>query len=147
MSHIRTKIMKLYCLGFVFTLDGQYVCLIEKARPEWQAGCINGPGGHIEPGETPLEAVQREIKEETGFEIHALGWKHVCIMEGTDYKLNVFSAFIDPVNNPFNTDETEPVLWYSVKHLPLNVIDNLHWIIPMCLDQNIGGTFTIPVLK
>ena len=42
--------------------DGQ-VLLIEK-KTGLGAGKINGPGGKIEPGETPLEAAIRETQEE-----------------------------------------------------------------------------------
>ncbi len=39
--------MKLYVVGFMFTEDEKQVVLIEKKRPEWQAGKLNGVGGKI----------------------------------------------------------------------------------------------------
>lgn len=43
--------------------DGR-VLLVKRSMPP-SAGLWSLPGGHIEPGETALDAVQRELREET----------------------------------------------------------------------------------
>ena len=47
----------------LFVVKGGEVLLIRKKRG-LGAGNINGPGGHIETGETPLQAAVREVQEE-----------------------------------------------------------------------------------
>lgn len=38
---------------------------IRKLKPDWQIGLLNGVGGKIEEGETPLQAMSREWHEES----------------------------------------------------------------------------------
>jgi len=49
----------------MYIFDEDSVLLIRKKRG-LGAGKINGPGGRIESGETPLDCVVRETKEEVG---------------------------------------------------------------------------------
>ena len=46
----------------VFAHDGRYL-LVEEQTPEGLR--LNNPAGHLEPGESPLQAVVREALEET----------------------------------------------------------------------------------
>lgn len=55
-----------FVLGFCFDFGYHNVLLIEKNRPPWQAGKLNGIGGKIEEGESPAAAMAREFREETG---------------------------------------------------------------------------------
>ena len=61
--------MRSYVLGFCFSRDHSKVVLIAKNRPKWQAGRLNGIGGHVEDGEIPIVAMAREFREESLVEI------------------------------------------------------------------------------
>lgn len=49
-----------------FLMRGDDVLLLYRRRPP-NRGKWNGVGGRLEPGETPLAACLREVREETGY--------------------------------------------------------------------------------
>ena len=79
--------------------DGSRILVQEKVHPDWPG--ITFPGGHIEPNESFISSVIREVKEETGLDISNVQlcglqqWTH---QEGKYryivffYKTNIFSG-------------------------------------------------------
>lgn len=47
--------------------DDRFLVIREEGRPFW-----NFPGGKVEPGESPVEAARRELREEVGLDVEAL---------------------------------------------------------------------------
>ena len=83
-------------VGFAFSADRKFVALIEKQRPKWQAGKLNGIGGHVEEGEPLAVAQQREFWEETSIVIPANSWRAFASLIGADWH---FVAFTDEIFN------------------------------------------------
>lgn len=74
----------------------EHVLLIQKARPDWQAGFLNGIGGRIEPGETPQEAMGREAREETPYSFSDTAWLHYADMDKRgEWVVHVFYSLVD----------------------------------------------------
>ena len=110
------------------------VLLIEKNRPEWQAGRYNLPGGKIEEGETPEAAAVRELEEEAGIKpcLPATMMGTIMGSWGTVFCIKV-PIFDGTINQPDN--ESEKVFWtnwYSVQDSPL-LLPNLRVVIPMLM--------------
>lgn len=143
--------MKTYVCGFMFNSKETHVALVEKAKPDWQRGLLNGIGGKIERGETPLMAMVREFKEETEVktskgdweQVHTLNWHN--LHSGEDHRVYFYKTFVSRMMRLWGTP-VEPVGWYKI--LTLNrsgrlTLPNLKWIIPFALH---AGTITPPIL-
>ncbi len=126
--------MNTYVVGFLRSRGSDRILLIEKNRPDWQAGKLNGIGGSIKAGESPITAMRREFEEETGLRIQ--NWEQSAIMQGPDWTVFVFYAY-GPVRQATSITDEE-VLVVSVNHLPNHVLPNLHWLIPLCFDKQVS---------
>lgn len=122
-----------YVCGFYRTSALGRICLIRKARPEWQKGKLNGVGGKMEPGESGWAAMAREFKEYTGRETSNDDWTHQVTIVGDTWTVYYFTStgpgFI-PVNE---AGKGEYVAWHRPDDLDTPV-PNLAFLIPLCLD-------------
>ncbi len=120
----------------LFVIKDGNILLIHKKRG-LGAGNINGPGGRIEPGETPLQAAIREVQEElcvTPREIEKSGELFFQFTDGLSIHCTVFRA-ADGDGIPRETDEAIP-LWCPVGEIPYDRMwaDDRHWI-PLMLTR------------
>jgi 8-oxo-dGTP diphosphatase len=133
--------MKKYVVGFMFSPDKQFVALIKKNRPEWQAGKLNGIGGKIEDGETPRAAMVREFQEETGVRTYNEDWEIAGRIEGAEFLVFILRAFSDRVMY-VGTVTDEKVNLYITDHVSdREIVPNLTVIIPALLLPDITGFF------
>lgn len=133
-----------YVVGFLFDELGEHVALILKARPAWQAGRLNGIGGHIEKNETPLQAMRREFFEETGATVG--NWSLFAKQQGCVHCADACEVYFFRAKAPlallegidgFKNNEEEVVV-QSVNNAVLSPLQNrrlpnLLWLIPLAL--------------
>ncbi len=69
--------------------DGAVLLALRSAHRRWFPGVWDLPGGHVEPGEDPRDALIRELGEELGIaaDVPAAPAAHVA---GNDYDLAVY---------------------------------------------------------
>lgn len=132
---------KEYVLGVALDREGR-VLVVRKSRPEWQAGRLNFPGGKVEPGEAPREAVAREFDEEVGCAIPASEWELFLTLRAPSvYIVHCFrclSVCAAPRATPAN--EIEPVEAHTAQAIAAAAesgaaIGNLAWILHLALDR------------
>jgi 8-oxo-dGTP diphosphatase len=129
--------------NLLFILRDEKILLIRKKRG-FGSGKINGPGGKVDPGETPLESALRETYEELG--IKPLGAKqhgelHFHFRDGYSLHCAVFLAH-DFEGEPCETDEAVP-LWTPLDAIPYNEMwaDDRHWLPLLIRGAHFTGYF------
>jgi 8-oxo-dGTP diphosphatase len=129
--------------GFAFNRQRDMVLLIQKNKPAWMRGLLNGVGGKLELDETPDEAMVREFHEETGIKVLSDEFKEFCLLVGSDWCVHFYRAFLFDLTFKITTDEVPQVVF--VEDLAkLSVLPNLRWLIPMALDKSISQLVTVP---
>jgi len=127
----------------MFVLKHDQVLLIRKKRG-LGAGKINGPGGHIEPDETPMECAVRETQEElkiTPLNVSAHGELRFHSDDFPKIHAYVFVA-MDLRGTAAETDEAVP-LWTPVDQIPYEEMweDDLYWLPQVLAGKRVDGRF------
>ena len=119
------------------------VLLIHKKRG-LGAGKINGPGGRMEPGETPLECAIRETQEEicvTPRDLEKQGELHFQFLDGYSLFCTVYVAH-GYYGEPRETEEAVP-FWADIGEIPYEGMweDDPHWLPLAITGRNFRGYF------
>jgi len=94
-------------------------------------GYWNEIGGKIEADETPLEAMQREFQEETGYV--ECDFEHRVTFTCPGGTIFIYAAICTAENVSYKQIENERLKRWQLTHLPVLMMENLKWIIPLCL--------------
>jgi len=136
-----------YVVGIIFNETRERVMLTRKTHPEWQAGRLNGIGGHIEENEWRINAMIRETREECkGMEFR--DWNEFLHLGGNwgdvyFFYVTVSDDVFDYIFYNVKVNDTgEPFEQWWIKNLQLlpasDIITNMQWIIPLakyCADN------------
>ncbi|HZB94915.1 MAG TPA: 8-oxo-dGTP diphosphatase [Herpetosiphonaceae bacterium] len=130
-------------LGYVMSADGQKVLMIHRnKRPDdLHYGKYNGLGGRLEPGESVVECMRREIREESGLLVEQMALRGTISWPGFGKHGEAWFGFIFRIDTWSGTPHTgnhegtlEWVPVESMLDLPLWESDRL--FLPIVFDRN-----------
>ena len=135
-----------YALGFAFNVGLTQVALIEKLKPDWQKGKLNGIGGKVNNFENYNLAMVREFEEETGVKTQEGEWRaRGVIYRPNDLKCSVYSTVL-PLDRflSIRTMEAEKVCLFPLDELyryRYRLIDNLLGLVGLCMIDPASAPF------
>ena len=97
--------------------DGSRILVQDRKNPDWPG--ITFPGGHVEPGESFVDSVIREVKEETGLDVanvHLCGLKQFTSRDGS-YRYIVFFFRTDTFSGQLRSSDEGEVFWIEREEL------------------------------
>ena len=127
----------------LFLRDGDRVLLIRKKRGHG-AGKINGPGGKVDPGETPVQSALRETFEETGVEVR--GALLSAEFRFVDLKALQWYGYVFLAHEwrgaLMETEEADP-FWCPVAEIPFDAMweDDRYWLPRVLAGERLRGDF------
>ncbi len=122
----------------IFLTRGDLILMLKRRKAPNQ-GLWNGIGGHIEPGEDPLECALREVREETGYSLDRLDFAGILTWDGFETPpggLYIFHGQAPP-GEPQDTEEGT-LAWKSREWVLSNeeVVSNIHVFGPRVFDHS-----------
>lgn len=104
--------------------DAGRLLLVRRAHPPF-AGYWDLPGGFLEEGEHPLDALRRELREETGLEIEPrefvgawIDWYTDGDPTGASATLNLYWTARVLSGEPAAADDVSELRWFAPDELP-----------------------------
>ncbi|UXZ53151.1 NUDIX hydrolase [Halomonas sp. 7T] len=145
MNHIRSTV------ACVIQQNGRYL-MVEEAR----GGALtvfNQPAGHVEPGEGPLAAMSREIKEETAWQVTLTDYLGLYVFHTPDGLTFHSHGFIATpkaqLNTPIDSDITA-THWLTLQEIEaLNAAQRLRspLVLKRIIDANSGHRYPLSVIQ
>ena len=131
---MRTESVELTVLCLIHK-NGRYL-LQDRIKNDWKGYTL--PGGHIEPGESIVDAVIREMQEETGLTIrhpHLCGVKQFPLEEG---RYIVFLFETEEFEGDLRSSEEGTIHWIDERELSkVNLVEDFEDLIEVMLDDEL----------
>lgn len=108
------------CVSFILLNESQVLLEKRSGSKETDPGLITIPGGHIERGESQVQALFRELDEELN--VVPIHYKYLCSLYHPTKEIQLIHYFIvSDWKGGIKAQEADDVKWYSLGSAPVDI--------------------------
>ena len=123
--------------------DGK-VLVQNRVDPNW--GGLTFPGGHVEPGESLVDSIVREMQEETGLTIHnpkLIGSKSWMQKDGSRYLVLLYIA--TEYEGELHSSEEGDIAWMTIEEMRAGkMVEGMELYFRVYLDRDVSEIWYVP---
>ena len=123
----------------LFFFRENQILLLRRFNTGFRDGEYSVPAGHLDGGETVMDAAVREAEEEVGVKIEVSDMTFSTVMHRIedDERVDFFVQVHKWQNEPFNAepDKCDDLRWVEINSLPANIIP----YVKQALDNHLNG--------
>jgi len=122
-----------FCLGMIYRKKNGHpadsVLLMKQKHPSWQEGKFNGIQGEVKINETPISAIIRKTREETGIITTQNDWDFIETHVNDDSVIHSFACVLPDDRFIFKSKTDELIIVADPHNLPENLANEVHRLI------------------
>ena len=123
--------------------DGK-VLVQNRVDPNW--GGLTFPGGHVEPGESLVDSIVREMQEETGLTIRnpkLIGSKSWMQKDGSRYLVLLYIA--TEYEGELRSSEEGDISWMTIEEMRAGkMVEGMEMYFRVYLDRDVSEIWYVP---
>ena len=123
-----------------FFIQENEVLLLERANSGYMDGFYSVPAGHVDGGESIVEAMRREVREEVGIKLSdGLEPAHVMhrLISNDEERIDYFFVIESWTGNPKNNElhKCAGISWHHHHQLPENTVPYIKFAFANILEK------------
>lgn len=122
---------------------GEQILLQNRVKADWQGYAL--PGGHVEPGESIVDAVVREIREETGLLLRRVSLRGVKQFPIDSGRYVVFLFYSEDFEGELHSSEEGRVEWIDRNRIAqLPTVDDFEELLTVIERNDLNEFLYLP---
>jgi mutator protein MutT len=123
--------LKIKIAVYIFLIKEGQILMARRFNTGWQDGNYGLPAGHLESGESLVNALLREVKEESGVDLNINDVELVHTMHRKNKYMDLFFIAKKWSGEPkiMEEDKCDDMKWFPLSELPTNIVPSVKFAI------------------